>query len=101
LNELPLVDMVPDYAVVKHARGAYARALSARGREYAVYFDGKGPVGAILRLPAGTYSGEWIDTGTGSVLKAEQFRHAGEDKVLSRPDSRNGVALRLRRISGK
>ena len=43
LNGLPLADMAPDTRAVKHA-GTYARVLSSPQGEYAVYFDGDGPV---------------------------------------------------------
>lgn len=97
LHALPLVEMKPDAAAVKHAAGAYARVLSSPGKAYAIYLDGKSPAELRLTLPAGEYAGEWIDTGTGAVARSEKFRHSAGDKVLQAPEFGNGIALRLRR----
>jgi hypothetical protein len=61
LSHLPLTEMAPDSLTVKHAAGGYARVLSNPGREYAMYFDGNGPLNVTLQLPAGQYVGEWVE----------------------------------------
>jgi hypothetical protein len=99
LEKLSLVDLAPDPRLVKHANGVYARALSVPGREYAVYLDGDGPVEVTFELPAGEYSGEWTNTVTGIVEKAERFRHPGGERVLGAPDFQKGIALRLNRAA--
>jgi hypothetical protein len=98
LRKLPLEDLAPDTHTVKHAAGVYARVLSNPGREYDIYFDGSGPAEAKLELPAGEYSGEWMDVETGSVVRGESFRHAGGDRGLLSPDFREGIALMLKRL---
>jgi hypothetical protein len=90
LNGLPLADLTPDRRVVKHAAGGYARALSTPNGEYAMYFDGEGPLEVTLTLPPGNYSGEYIDVVTGRKTTVS-FRTRGE-KTL---DTRGGTALRL------
>jgi hypothetical protein len=97
LQELPLEDLAPDARTVKHAAGVCARALSSPGREYGVYFDGSGPSAVTLDLPAGEYTGGWIDVETGAVARPERFRHRGGDKILLSPEFREGIALRLTR----
>lgn len=97
LQKLPLEELAPDAHVVKHAAGVYARVLSSPGREYGMYLDGAGPSEVTLELPAGAYSGEWIDVETGNTVRAESFRHAGGARVLQSPGFREGIALRLER----
>jgi hypothetical protein len=99
LHSLPLEDLTPDRSTVKHAAGAYARVLSAPGGTYAMYFDGSGPIAVTLALPAGAYSGDWIDTRTGSVERAEKFRHRGGSLTLQTPEFQDGIALRLNRTA--
>jgi hypothetical protein len=97
LRSLPLADLAPDTHTVKHAGGAYARVLSSPGQKYAMYFDGKGPADAVLDLPAGTYTGEWINTESGEVEQREKFEHSGGEKVLHTPAFADGIAFRLTR----
>ena len=97
LSRLSLSDLAPDTQTVKHAAGAYARVLSSPGREYAMYFDGNGPIEVQLELPGGKYDGEWLNTKTGKVERPENFWHPGGEKILSAPEFRNGIALRLTR----
>lgn len=99
LHKLPLVDMSPDTVTVKQSGGVFARVLSNMGREYAMYFDGNGSVEVRLSLPAGNYSGEWLNTKTGEIDKVEKFRHSGGEKVLETPEFHNGIALRLKRAT--
>jgi hypothetical protein len=93
LGKFSLVDLAPDTHTVKHAGGAYARVLSIPGREYAMYFDGNGPMEVMLDLPAGEYAGEWVDPATGQVEMA--VKTGGGEVVLRAPDFQNGIALRL------
>jgi len=95
LRELPLENMAPDTRTVRQATGVYARVLSSPGREYGMYFDGDGPNDVTLDLPAGEYTGEWIDVATGNVARTDRFTHKGGDKVLRTPEFRGGIALRL------
>ena len=94
MGKLALADLTPDQHTVKHAAGAYARVLSSPGREYAMYFDGNGPVDVVLELPTGEYSGEWINTTTGETEGLERFRHRVGVKTLRSPAFQNGIALR-------
>ena len=55
-NALPLADLTPDPHAISHAGGAYARVLSTRSGEYAIYLDGDGPTTITLDLPAGDYA---------------------------------------------
>jgi len=97
LRSLSLLDLAPDAAAVRHAAGAYARVLSAPGRQYAMYFDGNGPIAVTLNLPAGAYAGDWINTETGSIEKTEKFRHRGGVIRFESPEFQEGIAFRMNR----
>jgi hypothetical protein len=101
LSKLSLVNLAPDIRTVKQARGLHARVLSSPGREYAVYLDGSGPVEITLDLPAGEYSGQWLNPMTGQVEQVNKFLHRGGDKALRTPEFLGGIALRLKRAVGK
>ena len=100
LRKLTLTDLTPDTHTVKHAGGTYVCALSNPGHEYAMYFDGNGPAEITLLLPAGDYSGEWIQTKTGAIERLKGFQHRGGEKKLHAPSFQNGIALRLERAVG-
>ncbi len=97
MGKLPLADLAPDSKTVKHAAGVYARVLASPAGVYAVYLDGSGPSEVALDLPAGRYTGEWIDVETGAAARAEKFTHAGGGRMLESPEFRAGIALWLRR----
>ncbi len=97
LRALPLEYMAPDASVVKHATGAYARVLADGQREYAMYFDGNGPISVTLALPGGGVNGQWVDPKTGAVVSEFHFRKREGDLVVQSPEFRDGIALRLTR----
>jgi hypothetical protein len=97
LQTLSLADLRPDRSSVRHAAGVVARIVSNPGREYGIYLDGSGPTEATLDLPAGRYSGDWVNVRTGNIERSETFEHPGGGKVLQTPEFRNGIALRLKR----
>ncbi len=98
VQELPLADMRPDADAVVHADGVTPHALSSASKGvYAVYLDGNGPSRVDLRLPAGTYKGEWVDTVTGESTSIPVFKFGGGTHTLTTPAFTNGIALRLSR----
>ena len=97
LDELPLVEMIPDQQTVKHAQGVFTRVLASRSGQYAIYLDGSGPSELILTLPKGEYSVQWTDIHSGVTTPSTAFHHPGGDKTLSAPDFKDGIALRLTR----
>jgi hypothetical protein len=96
LRGLPLVEMSPDFSLVKHAGGVMTHTLSSPHREYATYVDGKGPTELTLNLPNGLYDASWVDVATGQSLGSSTLQGGG-DRVVKSPAFRNGVALRVRR----
>ena len=97
LTALPLEEMHPDYAIVAHAEGVTAHALSSARGVYAFYLDGKGPSRITLRLPAGSYSGEWLNIVTDEAKPLMNLRSTGAETTLDAPPFDSGVALRLAR----
>jgi len=98
LQSLALTDLHPDFQTVKHASGTVARVLSNPGHEYGMYLDGDGPAKVTLDLPAGHYSGAWVNVKTGKTEHSEDIRVTRGDTVLQSPAFANGIALRLKRI---
>ncbi len=96
LHSMPLTSVQPDSKSVKHAAGCYARVLSS-ANDYAMYFEGSGPASVTLALPAGQYTGRWINTQTGTVERLEKFRHSGGQRVVDSPEFQSSIALRLKR----
>ena len=97
LQKLPLAQLAPDTRTVKHAGGVYAHVLSTLRGDYAMYFDGDGPIDLTLDLRAGEYAGEWTDVTTGAATPLNRFRHPGGEKSIASPAFKNGIALRLTR----
>lgn len=118
LGELPLEKMRPDAETVVHTAGAVARVLAEPGQLWAIYLDdgaldraeNDDPAGGgaaaeratagievTLSLPAGRYTGAWIDVRSGAVVRREKFTHAGGQRVLQSPPFAGGIALRLKR----
>ncbi|HEX4005849.1 MAG TPA: hypothetical protein VHX60_06720 [Acidobacteriaceae bacterium] len=95
LEALPLEHMRPDAESVVHAGAAVAHELSWPGHTYAFYLDGDGPVDLTLALPAGHYTGEWIDVVTGEALAHAEFDSTGSAARLHSPAFEGGIALRL------
>jgi hypothetical protein len=99
LESFTLADLHPDAQTVKHATGTIPRVLSNLGHEYGIYFDGDGPTKVTLDLPAGHYSGAWVNVKTGSIERSVDIQATGGDTLLESPDFTNGIALRLKRVA--
>jgi hypothetical protein len=96
LKGLPLLEMHPDFGVVKQAGGVVAHALLSGSGEYAIYLDGNGPTQIVLNLPRGEYDLTWIDVAGGGKKEAA-FHHDGGERTIDSPQFKNGIAMRLRK----
>jgi hypothetical protein len=96
LNGLDLAALAPDPLVVRAAPGAFTQALSAPGRQYAIYVRGEGRSRLTLELPAGRYREEWVDTKDGRIVKTEAWDHAGGRRSAESMPYVADVAPRLR-----
>ncbi len=72
-----------------------ARVLAEPGKNYAVYLLGGKAAELAVRLPAGSYLAEWIDTKTGKVAATERFEHAGGPRTLKSPPYSEDIALKI------
>jgi hypothetical protein len=101
LNALPLVEMRPDFELVKRAGGVVTHALSSGRGEYAMYLDGNGPISLILNLPAGEYAITWVDVASAEKKDVWTFKHAGGEKSMKSPVFKGGIAMRISRRESK
>jgi hypothetical protein len=105
MNSLDFIHMAPDNSVLVEVApvgdiGAEVtgRALVQPGRTYAVYLRGGSQARLALKLPAGEYRAEWVNTKTGQVDGAEQFQHAGGARELVSPAYEADIALRVQSV---
>lgn len=94
LHSLDLAAVKPDLTVLRASPGAAGRCLSAPGRQYACYFEGRAPAEPVLSIPAGPWKSEWIDVLNGTVLQTETVPGGGTTALKS-PQFEGAVALRL------
>jgi len=52
-----------------------------------------------LDLPPGSYSGEWTNPESGQTTAVPNFKHSGGEMLLRTPAIRDGIALRLVRVT--
>src|SRR5207302_11440139 len=103
------VAMKPDNSVFASVpQGLRAHALAEPLRAFAIYL---GPIelpkkgapltvtnrtGALaLKLPAGSFQAEWLNTETGAVGKRENFVHNGGIRAFVSPEFKQDIALRV------
>jgi hypothetical protein len=96
LDGFDLVRMKPRAELVRASQGV-VRALVEEGKAYAIYVHGGTRTEVTLPLPAGSYRAEWINTKTGGIDRAEDFRHSGGPRTIASPAYPEDVALRLKR----
>jgi len=103
--------MKPDSSLVRSiSDGLSVQALAEDGTAYAIYLHAPLPkdpktehprdrirASVVVRLPAGLYLAEWIDTTTGIVAEKVQFEHLGGEKLLRSPAFTSDLALRILR----
>ncbi len=97
INRFDFVKMRPDNAVIVTGvpQGTTARALVQPGQAYAIYINGNGVRELSIRLPAGSYNVQWVNTKTGNVEKLESFEHDGGSRNLTAPGYSDDIALRV------
>ena len=97
LHSFDLTTLTPDTTTVKNSPGVVVRALSAPGRQYALYVRGASLCELTLDLPKGGYRAEWVDPRTGRPEKLESFKHRGDLRILASPAFEEEMALRILR----
>ncbi len=51
----------------------------------------------VLKLPAGSYQAEWVDTKTGQVVARSQLEHNGGQQTFASPEFVVDIALHVKR----
>ena len=95
LHRFDLGKLQPDPTFVQRAPGVVTRTLSAPGRAYAVYAQGRGPTTLSLQLAKGRWVAEWISIEDGRVLKRDDLSAGKPSTALASPEFKDAVALRI------
>jgi len=99
LEGFEFVRMAPDptsiAGVLPEGRRPSVRALSEKGKAYAIYFHGGSLAEVAIDLPAGRYRVEWINPRTGKVDGSRDLDHPGGRAVLRSPEYAEDLALRI------
>jgi len=96
IHAVDFIHMHPDDAIVTDATaGVTARALVLPSAAIAIFLKGGGPSATIsVRIPAGTWTVEWVDTRTGAVARGANVS-GGKVQALAAPAYESDIALRL------
>jgi hypothetical protein len=122
MNGFQYIKMRRDTSLVAGGipEGAFARAISEPGKQYALYIHHSGygcwfwepmQMGAcykvvpgnyretlVLNIDAGTYRAEWVDPRTGNVIQTDHFTIKEGSTNLETPLYRIDIALKITRI---
>ena len=117
MESFDFLKMRPDKGLVVSGvpAGAYCRAISEPGRQYALYLHhstggrggaytvtpGKYTERLVVSLPTGNYQVEWVEPATGTVMRTETFEHGGGKRTLTTPEHAVDVALRIKAKASK
>jgi hypothetical protein len=95
VNGFDLTELIPDRHSVTGSPGAMAQCLATKGKQYAVYLRGRGPVSVTIALPAGNYTVEWLDVETGRVARSAEARSTAATTTVDSPEFKEEIALRI------
>jgi len=95
LHGFDLARLQPDTVFVEQAPGVVTRVLSAPGKAYAVYAQGRGATTLTVNLPRGRWTAEWSSVDDGKVLKSESVTAGARATKLLSPEFTDAVALRI------
>jgi hypothetical protein len=70
-------------------------ALAEEGKQYAIYLGSTKGIALQLRLPKGSYEGEWLDVVSCRRVKVPKLTHPGDKAVIKLPEFQQDCALRL------
>jgi hypothetical protein len=98
LNGFALERMQPDPALPVVSPGAASTGLSEPGRQYAIYFWGRGPfTGSLHGIPEGRYRVQWVDPVQGPIGDPEVKTHVGLIFPLLSPPFDDAIAVSVTR----
>lgn len=96
IHGFDLATLRPDPGFIQRTPGVVARVLSAPGRAYALYLQGRGPTTLSVLLPPGLWTAEWVSVEDGTPLKRDDVTASREPTKLTSPPFDDAVALRIR-----
>ena len=101
-DEIDLVQMKPANEIIKSVfKERSTRILANEGEQYLIYMSREGTevrsCAVTPELPAGDYSGEWIDTKTGVRTGFDIPAYQGGTKALITPPYSEDIALKITR----
>lgn len=100
LTQLDLVRMKPDCRALGSTPGVSAIGLSEPGRQYAFFFQGRGPiVSALHNLPEGRYRVQWVDPVKGPIGEPTSHQHLGPVFPLMSPEFDDAIAVSVLRVN--
>jgi hypothetical protein len=96
LHQFDFIHMKPAKDLISGVPKTVAlQVLAEEGKQYAVYLGSAKDVTLQLKLPKGTYEGEWRDAVSGQGVKLSKVEHKGGMALLKTPDFPRDCALRL------
>lgn len=95
MHALDLPSLSPDARVVRRTSGVRTQALSAPGRQYALYITGPSPCEIELSLAPGSYVAEWVNPLTGEVSRRDTLERGTGERTLKSPEFDGEIALRI------
>lgn len=95
MNSYDFVKMAPDFNVVAHSPGLEWVALSEKGKQYAIYLNGRQSSWITLQLPEGKYQVEFFSPITGKQLKTISIKIQDKQFQLDLPDFEQMIAIRI------
>jgi hypothetical protein len=100
MDESGFIDLSPADSVIKNiVKESQVKVLARKGELYLIYLTRPGQRTASCaispELPAGNYTGEWIDTKTGKRTAFDIQEHSGGVKTFITPPYAEDIALRI------
>jgi len=95
LTSFDYIRMKPDFDVVFHSPGLEWQALSEKGKQYAIFFSGKGSDWIKLNLPSGSYRYTFISPYTGIAISNGIIESKGAVYRLELPGFAQMAALKI------
>jgi hypothetical protein len=101
LESLDLVHLQPAGSNLALSQGAFSWMLTNHRNQWAAYCEGYQPFSLELALPSGTYQVEWMDVGSGAIVKKETLSVAGKKAKIQSGENYQEVVVKIVKQGGK
>ncbi len=100
IHSFDIVSMRPANEIFKgiHTLNGTAYCLADPPNHYAIHAAGFGEMLLYLDIPHAKYKAEWLNTKTGKIEKAEKVDHTASELVLTAPEFKDDIALRITKL---